>query len=90
MFWFVYVLYCPKTKKFYTGMTQNLDKRIRQHKRGEVHTTKRLGNPKLIFYEAFRDKKDAQRREKYLKTTKGKRTLKIMIRNYISSHRLVA
>ncbi len=35
----------------------------------------------LIFYEAYLNKNDATRREKYFKTTKGKRALKIMLRS---------
>jgi predicted GIY-YIG superfamily endonuclease len=36
---------------------------------------------RLIFYEAFVEKSDAVRREDYLKTTKGKSTLRMMLRN---------
>lgn len=79
---YVYILHCKKANKIYVGFSRNLRKRISQHKNNEVHSTKRLGNCKLIFYEAFENKKDAQRREKYLKTSKGKRTLKIMLKEY--------
>ena len=34
----------------------------------------------LIFYEVYFNKKDALRREKYFKTTAGKKALKIMLR----------
>jgi len=33
----------------------------------------------MIFYEAYISKKDAQRREQYLKTTKGRTTIKTML-----------
>jgi len=33
----------------------------------------------LVFYEAYKSKKDAQRRETYFKTTKGKRALKLIL-----------
>jgi len=79
---FVYVLYCQKSKKLYIGFTHNLKKRINQHYNNNVYSTKRLGDCKLIFYETFLNKKDAQRREKYLKTTKGKRTLRLTLKNY--------
>jgi len=38
----------------------------------------------MIFYEAYRNLKDAKRREKYFKTTKGKTTLKIMLKEYLA------
>ena len=40
---------------------------------------------KLIFYEAYLSENDARRRELYLKTTKGKRTLKLMLEDYFKS-----
>lgn len=38
----------------------------------------------LVFYEAFAAKQDAVRREKYLKSTKGKRTLKLMLKDSLA------
>ncbi len=49
-----------------------------------------MGNIELIFYEAYLVKTDVQRREKYFKTTKGKRTLKLMLTDYFRSRRLAA
>lgn len=43
-----------------------------------------MGELKLIFYEAYLMKSDAQRREVYLKTTKGKRALKLMLVDYLN------
>lgn len=37
----------------------------------------------LIHYEAYRNKKDAKRREKYLKGNKGKTTLKTMLKEFL-------
>lgn len=52
----------------YTGWTNNLDKRYRTHchKKGGKYTRakKRL---KLVYVEMFVDKKDAMRREWYIK-----------------------
>jgi len=36
---------------------------------------------RLIFYEAFILERDAKRREKYFKTTKGKRALRLMLKD---------
>ena len=38
-----------------------------------------MKNVELIHYEAYKSQTDARRREKYLKTTQGKRMLKIML-----------
>lgn len=76
---YVYVIIGNKGR-IYTGYSKDLKKRIKKHNQSGVYTTKRMGKLRLLFYEAFESKNDAQRREKYLKTTKGKRTLKLMLK----------
>lgn len=39
----------------------------------------------IIFYEAYISQEDALRREKYLKTSQGRRSLNLMLRNYLES-----
>ncbi len=39
---------------------------------------------KLISYEAYLNEYDAKRRETYLKSAKGRTTLKTILRNYLS------
>ena len=78
---YVYILKSIENGRLYTGFSENLRQRIRQHQSKAVHTTKRMGNLDLIYYETFKSKEDAKRREKYLKTTKGKRTLKLMLKD---------
>jgi len=55
-----------------------------QHSNGEVVSTKARRPLDLIFYEAYLNEKDAVRREDYFKTTKGKRTLKLMLKEFLS------
>ena len=78
---YVYLLYSFKNKKLYTGFSSNLKKRIKEHNQGKSPYTKLKKPLKLIYYEAHLSKKDAQRREKYLKTTKGKASMKQIVRN---------
>ena len=73
---YVYVLYSKKDKKLYTGSTNNLIERINRHNKGLVTATKYRRPLKLIYYEACLSRKDAMRREIYLKTAWGKRYLK--------------
>ena len=75
--YYVYIL--KGEKHLYVGQTSDLKRRIQEHIKGKVWTTKRMGILELIYYEAFKAKSDALRREKYLKSTKGKRTLKLML-----------
>lgn len=78
--YYVYILK-DKNNRLYTGYSSDLKRRLSEHKQGKVHTTYRMDSILLIYYESFIDKIDAQEREKYLKTTQGKRTLKIMLKN---------
>lgn len=83
-FWYVYVLLSEKDHQFYTGSTNNLKRRLQQHQRGEnVSTSKRLP-VELIYFEGHRSKEDALRREKYFKTTKGKVTLRQILRGALT------
>jgi len=82
--YYTYVLLSQKDKKFYIGYTKNLRKRYRKHQNGEVFSTKPRLPVKLIFYEAYLNKYDALRRERYLKSTKGRTTIRSMLREYLS------
>ncbi len=82
MFYYVYVLKSIKDSKLYIGYTEDLKKRIKEHWGGKVLSTKTRMPVELVFYEAYRNKYDALRREKYLKTSKGKSTLKNMLREF--------
>lgn len=53
----------------YTGFTNDLKKRLKEHNQGLNFSTKRYMPWKIIYYEACLDKDDAVRRERYLKTT---------------------
>ena len=83
--YYVYVLQSLKDNKFYTGFTPNLKKRIERHQRGEIKSTKSRVPLKLIYYEAYLLRDDAVAREKYLKTSMGKRVLKKQLKNFIKS-----
>lgn len=76
----VYVLRSISTGRLYVGFTEDLDKRLAAHNRGEVSSTKAYRPWKIIFYECYINKADALRRERYLKTTAGKRGLRLMLR----------
>ena len=58
---YVYVLRKKNSKLLYFGYTEDLKKRMRDHKYD------RRKNYELVYYEAFKSKEDAQSREKDLK-----------------------
>ncbi len=81
---YVYVLKSTRDGKFYTGCTEDLRKRYREHNDGKVSSTKGRGPLELIYYEASLDRTDAFTREKYLKTGMGKRYLKNRLKRFLS------
>lgn len=78
MFYYIYLLVLSN-KDIYTGYSENLKLRIKDHEFGKVSSTKHLRPIKLIHYEAYLKKEDAKRREKFLKTSDGKLFLKRQI-----------
>lgn len=86
MFYYTYVLRSEIDGLFYTGCTNNLKRRLGQHNNGANISTRNRRPLKLIYFEGHLNKKDALRREKYLKTNKGKTMLKYIISEYLNSN----
>jgi putative endonuclease len=69
----VYVLYSPAFKKIYVGYTSDLAQRIRSHNELAIKGWTIKFRPwKIIHTESFDTKHAAMRREKELKTAKGR------------------
>jgi putative endonuclease len=68
---YVYVLRSKKDKKFYIGLTNNLNRRLQQHNSGEVSSTKGRRPLELIFFESYIDRKEAAKRENFLNQEKA-------------------
>ena len=79
--YYVYILRSQVDEKPYIGYTMNLKNRMREHNNGEVISTKPRRPFNLIFYEGYKSKEDAKRRERYLKTSKGKASLRMMLQH---------
>lgn len=64
---YVYVLRSKVDKSLYIGCTGNLRKRFVEHNEGKTKSIKHKRPLVLIYYEAYRDKTDARKREIELK-----------------------
>jgi putative endonuclease len=84
-FYYVYILQNRSKDFIYIGYSENLQERYKQHNDGKVRSTKPYHPLELIHYEAYKNIKDAKRREKYLKTNKGRKTLLAMLNEYFIS-----
>ncbi len=84
-YYFAYVLYSKRFDKFYIGYTDNLPQRLADHRSGKVHTTYRMNDLKLAYYEGCIIKRDAQDRERQLKTGYGRAYLRKRLQNYLGT-----
>jgi putative endonuclease len=65
--YYVYIL-TNKSKTFYIGVTNNLDRRIYEHKNKLIDGfTKKYNLDRLVYFEVFNNIEDAISREKQLK-----------------------
>ncbi len=64
---YTYILEC-KDHSFYTGWTNDLEKRVAAHNAGEgAKYTKGRGPVRLVYYETFETKQEAMKREYAIK-----------------------
>lgn len=63
----VYILKSKSNNQIYIGSTNNLVRRLQQHKNGQEISTKRYMPWNIYYYEAYPSKKLARAREKRLK-----------------------
>ena len=73
---FVYVLKSLKTGEFYKGLTNNLDRRLKEHCNGESKSTKNLLPLKLIHVEIYGTRDEARKIEKFFKSGCGREIIK--------------
>ncbi|PLW94275.1 MAG: excinuclease ABC subunit C [Marinilabiliales bacterium] len=70
-----YILFSNKLGKFYTGQTDDLDRRIEEHNLGKTPFMK-TGLPwSIVFQKSFKSRADAMELEKKIKKRGAKRYL---------------
>jgi len=82
--WYTYIIQSKKDQKLYTGMSNDLRKRLLQHNDGKSTYTKGRGPFTLVYYEACLNQDDARSRELYLKSGMGKRYIKNRLKRFLS------
>ena len=79
----VYVIESLSDQTWYTGMTLNEDNRLKEHNAGKNRFTKGHRPWKIIYSEKHQDWKVARVREKYLKSSGGKKWLTNFLKSII-------
>ena len=77
---YVYVIKSLSRNYIYVGLTNNVQRRLRQHNNGENKTTKAYSPFELILSEEFQTRKEAREREKYFKSGVGKEHIKSLLK----------
>jgi putative endonuclease len=76
--YFIYIMASKKNGTLYTGMTNNLMRRVEEHKNNETDGfTNKYGVHRLVYYESTNDVQTAISREKQVK--KWRRQWKIYL-----------
>jgi putative endonuclease len=79
----VYILFSHKDHQFYIGYTTNFARRMSEHEGGRSKSTACRRPFSVLLCEYYFAKADALRREEYFKTSTGKRTLRLMLKESI-------
>ncbi len=66
MQYFLYILLCDQ-KTYYVGITDNLERRLSEHKNKKSFYTKQFSDIKLVYTEEIKNKNLAEKREKQIK-----------------------
>ena len=62
--------------RYYTGITNDIDRRLKEHRSGASKSTVRYGEIELVWTKTFRDRKEARDWEVMIKKKGAKRWLK--------------
>ena len=76
MKYFVYILQSLKDNNFYIGLTNDPERRIKQHNNGKVSSTKARRPFKILHEEQFDSRKEAREKEKFYKSGFGRELIK--------------
>jgi len=69
---YVYILRSIRNRRFYIGSTDNIERRLKEHKEGMCHTTKRFLPVELVLYQKYDSLTRARDIELRLKRMKRK------------------
>ena len=76
---YVYIMTNKYNNVLYVGVTNNLERRVAEHRAGIVESfTKRYNLKKLVYFECFEHMNDAIAREKSLKGKKREKKIALI------------
>ena len=76
--YYVYILLNGAKTRTYTGVTDDVEKRLKEHNAGRVKSSSPYRPYEIIHTESFETLSEARQKEKFYKSTTGWRRLKDM------------
>jgi putative endonuclease len=70
--YYIYIIQSELDTSFYIGYTNDFERRLKEHNEGLSNYTKRKRPWKLFYLESFDSKRDALKRELFLKRQKNR------------------
>jgi putative endonuclease len=80
--WYVYIVEC-EDGKLYTGLTDDVERRFKEHQHRGEHFTSYNNATKLLYIEEFNDKHTAAKREQQLKGWTRRKKLALIDSDFI-------
>ena len=77
--YYVYVIESTTNGRRYTGSTENIDERLKNHNSGKVRSTKAYRPYKIVYTEEFGTRTEARKKENFLKSGVGRKFLDNLI-----------
>lgn len=78
---YVYILESQRDKRYYIGSAVDLKSRLRHHRGGFTHSTRRFGELKLVFNQEYTSLSEARGIERKLKKLKRKDYIEKIIKD---------
>lgn len=83
--YYVYILVSLDYRKTYTGVTQNLQRRLVEHNQGKVSFTSKFRPFKILHNEVFISSSEAYLKERFYKSTSGRREIKKLFERFMEN-----
>ncbi|MFH2145662.1 MAG: GIY-YIG nuclease family protein [Candidatus Omnitrophota bacterium] len=78
-----YILKSKTAKRTYVGCTADIEKRLREHNKGIVKSSKAYGPYSLLYKETFLTFQEARKKEAFYKSASGRKALKKLLQEII-------
>ena len=77
--YYVYILLNEEKNRTYTGVSDDVEERLKEHNTGRVKSSNPYRPYKVVHTEPFDTLSEARQKEKFYKSTTGRRRLKEML-----------